>query len=96
MGSSGAGKSSLLNILADRGLDSVSQTWLSGSILFNDELAVNRESFAKYGAYVMQDDILFETMTVRESLTFAARLKLKTNEAEQDKLINQIIVDLGM
>ena len=95
MGSSGAGKTSLLNILADR-VTSATNTKLSGNILFNDEMAVNKESFQKYAAYVMQDDVLFATFTVREALTFAARLKLKVSEPEQDRLVAKIIVDLGM
>ena len=44
----------------------------------------------------MQDDVLFSTFTVREALTFAARLKLKVTEHEQDILVDQIITDLGM
>ena len=95
MGSSGAGKTSLLNILADR-VTSATNTWLSGNILFNDEVPVDKESFQRYVAYVMQDDILFATFTVREALTFAARLKLKVTEHEQDILVDQIITDLGM
>ena len=44
MGSSGAGKTSLLNILADR-VTSATPTTLSGNIVFNDEVPVNKESF---------------------------------------------------
>ena len=44
----------------------------------------------------MQDDVLFATFTVREALTFAARLKLKVPEREQDMLVEQIILELGM
>ena len=90
MGSSGAGKTSLLNILADR-ISSATNTWLSGDIVFNDEIPVNKDTFQKYAAYVMQDDVLFSTFTVREALTFAARLKLKVTEHEQDLLVDQII-----
>ncbi len=32
----------------------------------------------------MQDDILFEWFTVKEALTFAARLKLTIPKADQD------------
>ncbi len=32
----------------------------------------------------MQDDVLFATFKVREALTFAARLKLKVSEEDQD------------
>lgn len=38
-------------------------------------------SFARFGAYVMQDDLLFEYFTVREALEFAAKLKLKLDVA---------------
>ena len=86
MGSSGAGKTSLLNILADR-VTSATQTSLSGNIVFNDEIPVNKDTFQRFAAYVMQDDVLFATFTVREALTFAARLKLKVSEAEQDTLV---------
>ena len=34
------------------------------------------KGFQAYSAYVQQDDILFQTMTVRECLEFAAKLKL--------------------
>lgn len=86
MGSSGAGKTSLLNILADR-VRVAGNVRLSGNILFNDAVPVNKHSFQKYGAYVMQDDVLFATFTVREAITFAARLKLKTEEEDQDRLV---------
>ena len=95
MGSSGAGKTSLLNILADR-VTSATPTELSGNILFNDEIPVNKQNFQKYAAYVMQDDVLFATFTVREALTFAARLKLSLDIPEQDELVCTIIDDLGM
>jgi len=44
MGSSGAGKTSLLNILADR-VRVAGNVRLSGNILFNDTIPVNKQSF---------------------------------------------------
>ena len=44
----------------------------------------------------MQDDCLFGYFTVREALTFAARLKLKVPEQEQDKRIDKLLEDLGL
>lgn len=44
----------------------------------------------------MQDDCLFGYFTVREALTFAARLKLKVPEQEQDKRIDKLLDDLGL
>ncbi len=37
---------------------------------------MTQKLFGNYGAYVMQDDVIFEYFTVREAITFAARLKL--------------------
>jgi len=40
----------------------------------------------------MQDDVLFEYLTVRECLTFAARLRLhKIPEQEQDARVLKLI-----
>ena len=96
MGASGAGKTSLLNIMADRQISTKNNTVLSGNILFNDEVPVNRQTFQKYAAYVMQDDILFAHFTVREAFTFAARMKLKTSEEEQDVHVEKLLQELGM
>ena len=44
----------------------------------------------------MQDDILFTYFTVKESLRFAARLRLSSSFEEQDEKIDQLIKDLGL
>ena len=65
MGPSGSGKTSLLNVISQR-------TFLMpggkarGRVSINDS-EINKGDYAKLGAYVQQDDILFQTMTVRES-----------------------------
>ena len=41
----------------------------------------------------MQDDIIFEYFTVKEALTFAARLKLKITKEQQDIRVAQLIKD---
>ena len=73
MGASGSGKTSLLNILGNR-LDVSSNCVVEGSIKCNGK-AVNKGDFGKLGAFVMQDDILIETMTPFESFCFAAKLR---------------------
>ena len=62
MGASGAGKTTLLNVLCDR-IKSDDKNRLSGKILINDEIEVRQKTFGNYGAYVMQDDILFDLLT---------------------------------
>ena len=82
MGASGAGKTTLLNALSGRiRLDKNAK--LSGELMLNDCLPLTTKTFSKYGAYVMQDDVLFEYFTVIEALNFAARLKLKTSRCIQ-------------
>lgn len=95
MGSSGAGKTSLLNILSDR-VALINKAKLSGTIVLNDEIPVNQDAFARYAAYVMQDDVLFSHFTVEEALTFSARLKLTTSESEQHRDVIRIITELGL
>lgn len=83
IGSSGAGKTTLLNVMADR-IQFKTGDKLSGTILLNDAIPVDKKIFARFGAYVEQFDALFSHFTVREALTFSARLKLKIPDEEQD------------
>lgn len=53
-------------------------------------------SFSAYSAYVQQDDILFQTMTVRECLEFAAKLKLPGNLDDKMARVNSIIAELRL
>lgn len=76
MGASGAGKTSLLNILSDR-IALKRGSKLSGDIFINDSHKLTQDLFGTVGGYVMQDDILFMHFNPREALRFAARLKLK-------------------
>ena len=59
MGSSGAGKTSMLNILADRINKKAKNIEVSGEIMMNKTTPLTQENFGKVGSYVMQDDVLF-------------------------------------
>jgi ATP-binding cassette, subfamily G (WHITE), eye pigment precursor transporter len=95
MGASGAGKTSLLNILSDR-LKMDRKKQIGGTRTVNDEQELNLDVFGKIGSYVMQDDVVFEYFTVREALIFAARLKLGVSEEEQDERVDQLLKDLQL
>jgi ABC-type multidrug transport system ATPase subunit len=60
MGASGAGKTTLLNVLACR----VPQRGLSGTVQANGR-PYDFDSFGDFGNYVMQGDVLMQTLTVR-------------------------------
>jgi ABC-type multidrug transport system ATPase subunit len=68
-----------------------------GKILINgvdkDQMGAN---FSTLSAYVQQDDILFQTMTVRECLDFAAKLKLKGTDQEKSNRVDEIINELRL
>jgi len=95
MGSSGAGKTSLLNMISDR-ISTKRGNSFSGRVMMNDDKVVNQDSFGNIGAYVMQDDVLFSYFTVEEALQFAARLKLNVPINRQNQRVSQLINQLGL
>ncbi|CAK84182.1 unnamed protein product (macronuclear) [Paramecium tetraurelia] len=93
LGASGAGKTSLLNILAKR-ISTKSNVEISGDILANGN-NYDAEKFARFSGYVMQNDILFGTLTVKETLEFVATLKY-TDENEKNQKVYQVIQALKL
>ncbi|NXB29842.1 ABCG2 protein, partial [Eulacestoma nigropectus] len=92
LGPTGSGKSSLLDILAAR----KDPRGLSGNILING--APQPANFKCTSGYVVQDDVVMGTLTVRENLKFSAALRLPKSVKEQEKneRVNQIIKELGL
>ncbi|CAF3701063.1 unnamed protein product [Rotaria sp. Silwood1] len=89
MGPSGCGKTTLLNTLAGRALNGV-----TGDIWFNNQRY--DKSMKRKLAYVLQQDLFFEKLTVKQQLTYTALLRLPNNLSKQDKLaqVEQIIDQL--
>ncbi|XP_042324674.1 broad substrate specificity ATP-binding cassette transporter ABCG2-like [Sceloporus undulatus] len=92
LGPTGSGKSSLLDILAAR----KDPHGLSGDVLING--APQPANFKCMSGYVVQDDVVMGTLTVRENLQFSAALRLpKTlRQREKNERIDQILNDLGL
>ncbi|XP_068868876.1 broad substrate specificity ATP-binding cassette transporter ABCG2 isoform X1 [Aphelocoma coerulescens] len=92
LGPTGSGKSSLLDILAAR----KDPNGLYGDILING--APQPANFKCTSGYVVQDDVVMGTLTVRENLKFSAALRLpkSVKEQEKDERVNQIIKELGL
>ena len=70
LGSSGAGKTSLLNLISCR-IEKNKNTTITGELLVNGH-TYNYEQFNKFAAYVMQENILLESQTPEEAITFVA------------------------
>jgi len=64
--------------------------------LINDKIPLNQSNFGDIGAYVMQDDVLFQYFTVEEAFNFAAKLKLNAPPSEQRKRVKRLMNDLGL
>ena len=73
MGPSGSGKTTLLNTLAHRAAAAGATT--QGDVLVNGQ-SINWQKLRHLSAYVEQEDPLIGSLTVRETMNFAARLAL--------------------
>lgn len=95
MGGSGSGKTTLLNFLAMR---LHPQTNLDeGDATINGGL-YNRSVLKRVAGYVVQDDLLFPSLTVHETLLYAARLRLPAafTDAERAERVEETIHRLGL
>lgn len=73
MGPSGSGKTTLLNVLAHR--EAASNATVQKSLYLNGA-STDLKQFRKLSSFVEQEDALVGSLTVRETLYFAARLAL--------------------
>ncbi|KAI3746400.1 hypothetical protein L6452_08832 [Arctium lappa] len=92
MGPSGSGKSTLLDSLAGR---------LAGNVIMTGNVLLNgKKKRLDYGAvaYVTQEDILLGTLTVKETLTYSAKLRLPEtlNKHQVDAIIHGAIMEMGL
>ena len=90
VGPSGAGKTSLLMALAGR-----LQGDHRGAILVNDVAATASER-SRLSSLMPQDDRLFESLTVEETLLYAARLKLRVNREGRAARVRSVLKALGL
>lgn len=95
MGGSGSGKTTLLNVLASK---------ISGGLVTNGEIkyvlennqlsGINQEHVTM--SYVPQQDVLSARLTCRETLMFAADLKLNKSKLEKQNIVEQLLNELGL
>ncbi|OAE27713.1 hypothetical protein AXG93_4193s1130 [Marchantia polymorpha subsp. ruderalis] len=91
MGPSGSGKTSLLNILGGR-----CHNKFSGKITYNG--AAYTSALKSRIGFVTQDDVLFPVLTVRETLVFAALLRLSPKMSHREKIrrADTVLRELGL
>ncbi|KAH3953539.1 hypothetical protein HBI56_026870 [Parastagonospora nodorum] len=92
IGGSGSGKTSLLNQMSGRMQGK--RLSCSGRTYFNKSNDPSRIR----SAYVIQQDILLPTLTVRETLMYAAQLRLPSSvsQAERKQLVEEVILELSL
>ncbi|KAG0053618.1 hypothetical protein BGZ83_000759 [Gryganskiella cystojenkinii] len=97
MGPSGSGKTTLLDLLADRQIRNIGK--LQGDILLNDVRIKEYGSIRKrLVGYVTQEDDFIETLTVLETLTFAAKMRLPRSMSNKDKIarVHSVMQELNL
>ncbi|XP_076152102.1 broad substrate specificity ATP-binding cassette transporter ABCG2d isoform X2 [Alosa pseudoharengus] len=92
LGPTGSGKSSFLDVLAAR----KDPAGLSGEVLIDG--APQPPNFKCLSGYVVQDDVVMGTLTVRENLRFSAALRLPSSVGQREKevRVNHLIQELGL
>lgn len=92
IGSSGSGKTSLLNTVSRRVTSKTLK--VAGSTTFNGNEALE----SVRSAYVMQQDVLIPSLTVRETLRYAADLRLPApaTKGERREIVERVILELGL
>ncbi|KAM8880371.1 broad substrate specificity ATP-binding cassette transporter ABCG2b [Spinachia spinachia] len=94
MGATGSGKTSLLDVIAGR----KDPAGLKQGKVTVDGKAVSAD-LRLSSAYVVQDDILMGTLSVRENLLFSANLRLDRrhhSSADKNDRVDAIVKDLGL
>ncbi|XP_052354147.1 broad substrate specificity ATP-binding cassette transporter ABCG2-like [Oncorhynchus keta] len=92
MGATGSGKSSFLDVLAAR----KDPAGLAGEVLIDG--APQPPNFKCLSGYVVQDDVVMGTLTVRENFRFSAALRLPSSVSQKEKedKVNRLITELGL
>ena len=80
IGASGSGKSTLMNILAGRAFPSTGTVKLNGTNLHDAFDALKQDI-----AFVPQQDVLHEQLTLRQALDYAAQLRLPRDTSREQR-----------
>ena len=87
MGASGAGKTTLMDVLAGRKTGG----YIEGDIRISGYRKEQR-TFARVAGYVEQNDIHSPQVTVEESLWFSASLRLPNEVSKEQKQVSSFLI----
>ncbi len=95
MGPSGSGKTTALNVLAQRVAAAKAQ--VHGSVMVNGQ-EHSQTTLRQLSSYVEQEDALIGSLTVRETVDFAARLALLggATRKERKTRVDDLIESFGL
>ena len=94
LGPSGAGKSTLLSLMAGISGQMPKDSIMTGDILFNNE-KISPNKTRKVVGFVFQDDVILETMTVKEAINMSIRLRVEDNDDEKAKNLLKRMLELS-
>lgn len=94
IGASGAGKTTLLNYLSGKMLAHDLKS--DGETTINGKSTKESLNYLEFTAFVQQDDILLETMTVEESLEYAAMLKYSPDPERRRQRLEELLEELEL
>lgn len=92
MGSSGAGKTSLLTLIAGQ-LSKDSKT--TGTLFVKGHSFDNKDGIKNLSGFVFQDDVILATMTVEEALKMSATLRLP-KEIDKNERVREMIESVSL
>ena len=94
IGASGAGKTTLLNYLSGKML--AHNLEAKGTTTINGKSTKESQNYLEFTAFVQQEDVLMETLNVKELLEYAASFKYSADPALRKKRIDDLLDELEL
>lgn len=95
MGASGAGKTTMLNVLNFRNRGKLK---IEGQVCVNGQLINSIDEISSISGYVQQDDLFIGACTVKENLIFQAMLRMdkRFNTKERYERVEKVMQDVTL
>ena len=90
----GAGKTTLLNYLCGKMLANNLRS--DGHTFVNGKSTKESRNYLQFTAFVQQEDILLETLTVQECLEFASKLKFSSDPKQRKAKVEDLLEELEL